>query len=49
MLSLFTFAQETKKETDKKKSEYKASMVPVKKGTWEITPFVGGGTGFGKR
>jgi hypothetical protein len=24
-------------------------MVPVKKGTWELTPLVGGGSGFGKR
>ena len=54
LLSSIVFAQETaqqsKADKDKKtKSDGKASLVPVKKGIWEITPLVGGGTGFGKR
>jgi lipid A 3-O-deacylase len=50
LLASPTFAQEVKTDKDKKtKADDKVSRVPVKKGTWEITPLVGGGTGFGKR
>jgi lipid A 3-O-deacylase len=50
LLSTLTFAQEAKPDQAKKKDkDQKASMVPVKKGTWEFTPLIGGGTGFGKR
>lgn len=50
LLTALAFAQETgvKKDADNGTHE-QTSMVPVKKGTWEITPLVGGGTGFGKR
>ena len=49
LLSTLSFAQETKTDKDKKKTDQKESVVPAKKRTWEITPFIGGGTGFGKR
>ena len=48
-VSSLSFAQETKKEDSKAKKEAKESVLPVKKGAWELTPLIGGGTGFGKR
>lgn len=50
LLAAFGVSQETSAEKEKKeKTAPTASRLPVKKGTWEITPLVGGGTGFGKR
>ena len=50
LLCSLTFAQDAKSDgKGKNKDDQKDSLVPVKKGTWEITPLVGGGTGFGKR
>ncbi len=53
LLTSLAFGQDANatKDADKKKDakDSQESRVPVKKGTWEITPLVGGGTGFGKR
>ena len=51
LFAIVATAQDPKPKPDvvQAKPDSQAPSVSVTKGTWEITPFIGGGTGFGKR